>query len=874
MSTIIVSLSEIGKKDIERVGGKALNLAKLISAGFPVPQGFIVPVDAYEKFLLDNKLQEKILHVLKDTNFDDEASIESCSRNIKNLIISGTIENEMGAAIVNVLLPDEHTLWAVRSSAVAEDLPDASFAGQQDTFLNVDTEHVPECVKVCWASYWNERAIAYRYNAGIPHLKNGIATVIQKMVDARTSGIMFTTDPVNERKNEIIIESSWGLGESIVSGLVTPDRFSCDKSSLKILNKKISKKSKGIFSSHEKSITVDIEPSRQKSASLTEDEIHALATLGKKIEYYFDTPQDIEWSIENDKVYILQSRPITTLKSEETLWTRAYGDEYWADVTSPLFFSLLGEYLTKYVNHEGAKIMGYKELIDTDLLRLHKGHIYFNSEVLERVFTFNPKFSRTKELLNYFPEKDQDRIANAKTKTLRRLWAEIRIMLLDPDGMITRTDGAYRKWAEYFLSQMKSFDSLDLTQLSEEELYDEFKKMEAAYLKHYRLIRYGMVTHSIGTNLMIKRWLHDWLGDTSGELYSALISGLPDNKTIKTNMTAAALTRSARKDDNVLSLLKQLPSDEFLKELNTAPSLEKFNIEFHKFLKEYGHRSHTREIYFPRWTDDPTLVIDILKTLIMSPDINFEEMEKKKIEERIDTEREVFERISHLKYGVIKKLLFKIVLKYAQIYLIFRENQRFYLDHTIYRWRRLFMEYGRRFTEKGIIEKEDEIFFLSKEEIFQIARGEASDVVHKILQRKEEFEKYAYTLPPKFLKGNTEFDDTVMQVENVVKITGTSASPGTAVGVVRVIDSIKDLSTIMESEILVTSNTDPGWTPVFSKLSGLITETGGILSHGAVVSREYGIPAVTAVKNATKIFKTGQKITIDGNEGVIYIVEE
>lgn len=227
--------------------------------------------------------------------------------------------------------------------------------------------------------------------------------------------------------------------------------------------------------------------------------------------------------------------------SEETLWTRAYGDEYWADVTSPLFFSLLGEYLTEYVNHEGARIMGYWEIADKDLLRLHKGHIYFNTEVLEYVFTFNPKFSRTKELLNYFPAKDQERVASAKTKIGRRIWAEIRITLLDPDGMITRTDKAHKKWAESFLAKMERFDSLDLTRLTDEELYVEFKDVENAFLKHYRLIRYGLVTHSIGSNLILKRWLLDWLDDKSGALYSRLISGLPDNKTITTNTALVRL---------------------------------------------------------------------------------------------------------------------------------------------------------------------------------------------------------------------------------------------------------------------------------------------------------------------------------------------
>jgi len=559
--------------------------------------------------------------------------------------------------------------------------------------------------------------------------------------------------------------------------------------------------------------------------------------------------------------------------NDETLWTRAYGDEYWADVTSPLFFSLLGEYLTEYVNHEGARIMGYWEIADKDLLRLHKGHIYFNTEVLEYVFTFNPKFSRTKELLNYFPEKDQERVANAKTKIGRRIWAEIRIMFLDPDGMITRTDKAHKKWAEDFLSKMKRFDSLDLTKLSDEELNVEFKDMEDAFLKHYRLIRYGLVTHSIGSNLILKRWLVDWLDDKSGALYSNLISGLPDNKTIATNTALVKLAKSAREDPNVLGPLQEKPSGEFLKELERNPSLKDFSTKLRDFLKDYGHRSHTREMFFPRWADDPSLVVDALKALVSSPDLDVEMLQKQKSEDRIVTEKAVLERISKLKLGFFKKILFKTVLGYAQTYLMFRENQRFDLDHIIYRQRRLFTEYGRRFKERGIIDRVDDIHFLSKEEIFKISRNELSISKETTKQRREEFEKYSDRLPPKFLKGNTEFDDTVVREANVLKITGTAASPGIATSRVRVVGTINELSGVREGEIMVTSNTDPGWTPVFPKLGGLITETGGILSHGAVVSREYNIPAVTAVKDATKILKTGQKITVDGNEGVVTIME-
>ena len=242
---------------------------------------------------------------------------------------------------------DPDALWSVRSSAVAEDLANASFAGQQDTFLNVQRKDVPEQVRRCWASYWNARAIAYRHRANVPQLGTGIAVIVQRMVDARSSGIMFTTDPVSGRKDRILIESSWGLGESIASGLVTPDRFVCDKRRLKLVERTINRKVTGIFLSADGTRSVKIEDRGADAPSLTTDEIRAVARTGKRIEAYFGSPQDVEWAIEGDEVFILQSRPITTLAEDgETLWTRAYGDEYWSDVISPLFFSLLGEILT------------------------------------------------------------------------------------------------------------------------------------------------------------------------------------------------------------------------------------------------------------------------------------------------------------------------------------------------------------------------------------------------------------------------------------------------------------------------------------------------------------------------------------------------
>lgn len=866
-----VQLIKIGEGRGARVGGKAANLSRLASAGFPIPDGFVVPVEAFDAFLKENGLAARIADLSTSLEFRDDASLRTFSRRAKELVMAGRIGEGLSKEVR--LAVSSGGPWAVRSSAMAEDLPEASFAGQQDTFLGVGSDEVLDSIKKCWASYWNERAVFYRHDAGVDGKEGGMAVVVQKMVDALSSGVIFTVDPVTG-EDSILIESAWGLGETIVSGLVTPDRFVLEKGTMKVKERKVSRKTKEVTLSSGGKMYADVDEGRQLVPSVGDAEVAAIADLGRRIESSFGSPQDIEWASDGRKLYVLQSRPITTLKARgETLWTRAYGDEYWADVTSPLFFSTLGEFLSRYVLEEGYKVMGYKELAGLELLKLHKGHIYFNSKVLEVVFTYNPKFSRTKELLNYFPEKDQQRIAEADTKIAGRIWAEVRTAFVDSDGMITRTDKAYRKWASSYLEKMKEFDSMDLTRLSDDELYAQYRRNYEAVLKHYRLIRYGMVTHSIGSNLIMKSWLKDWLGDTGGELYSRLISGLPDNKTIITNRALSDLAEQARGDPQVLdALLKETP-EAFLGMMESE-AFPGFRPRFEAFMKDYGHRSHTRETFFPRWADDPTLVVGIVKSLAAVPGLDMAKLQEERLKERLETEKEVLEKVSKLRYGFAKKPVFKAVMGTAQTYLMFRENQRFYLDHMLFRERRLFMEYGRRFVERGLMDRQDDVFFLSKEEVFAMARGAAPTPRSVLAERRREFDAWRDRLPPKFVQGRVEFDDTLSLDEGVLHVTGTSASPGRATGPVRIVESIDDIGLVQRGDILVTSNTDPGWTPVFLKLGGLITETGGILSHGAVVSREYGLPAVTAVKNARKIFRNGQKVLVDGNEGTVTLLKE
>ena len=852
---------------IELVGGKGVNIAKMISSGFNVPPAFAVTVDAYEMFLDRNGLRDRISEILDKTDFDDDASLNASSEEIRGLFLNAEIGDDELVDLKKARGELIGEYFAVRSSAVAEDLADASFAGQQDTYLNVQRHEVIRMILTCWASYWNARAMKYRHDASKDHLSSGMAVVVQKMVKSEISGVMFTSDPVSGTER-VIIEASWGLGESIVSGLVTPDSYLLTKPALEVEDFTVNVKEKGYYLVDGKDQLIDL-PKEKAEARCADDSIlKMIGEQGLALEKHFGCPQDVEWGVEDGQVYILQSRNITTLpdscEKDDILWSRGYGDEYWADATTPMFYTVMGRMLTDYVNHEGAHMMGYKDLESGPLTKLHKSRVYFSATVLERIFAHYPKFIRSRELLEYFPAKEQERIAAYGNDYYGTVKSQICLLFRDRDGMIWKTDKVYRKWAEGFLELCKEFDANDLTKISDAELADWYYRIQKGSTKHYQLIRYGMVSHSIMTNLLVKNWCAKWLKD-DGTIYAGLMSAPEDNKTVETNKGFSDMGKALRDDPATLEKAESMPAKEFVQWLQTSDS--PFKEAYNSFIKEFGHRSGTRELNALRWAEDPEYIMGVAIQMAKG-DSDLREEFDRSVERRKATEEEV-----RSKLGFFKRFLLFKVLGYARTYLTFRENQRFYLDHMMYRNRLIFLEEGRRLCEKGLIDEPDDIFFLEDTEAIGILQGkEMPDIRNVIAPRKAEFMKYRDRLPPKFLLNGVDFDDE--PISHGATLVGAASSPGNYTGRIRVIMDVRDLGQVEKGEILVTSNTDPGWTVVFSKLGGLITETGGILCHGAVISREYRIPAVTAVKSATTILKTGDMVSINGSKGEVTILEE
>ncbi len=896
-SNIVLGLDEISIQLSGKTGGKAYNLSELKRNGFNVPDGFVLTTEAYDVFIESSGISDSISEICLHINYEDPESIQDASQKIKEQIMACSLTDEISQDVLTAYKQIGYPKVAVRSSATAEDLPDASFAGQYETYLNiVDDASLLKRIIDCYASLWTPRAISYRHTNEIPHESVKLAVLVQKMIPAVSAGVMFTQDPTTDEENHIMIESNFGLGESVVSGMAIPDRFvvKLEKGKrFKLLLKEIGTKGVVIRSDdHAGTKSESLSTEEALQPSLSDEEVIELARLGSQIETLYSAPQDVEWAKYDDSLFILQSRPITTIarnkghdESQDVLWSRGYSDDYWNDNVTPLFFDLLGDHLLHIVNIELNQIMGYKDM-STDLLRLHGAHVYFNLDVIRnKVLNEIPPFIRSDDVLNYFPE-GHGPLGKATMRQLpfnlmNRLIAEIRVMIIDGDGSMTKTSEVYGKWTrETFLPYLQQFDD-ELVKLKDEgELKDLLRlagELEKVMMKHFRLVRYGIPVHNIGMNLITNYLLQRFLGNSSAAKIFPILMSCLDHKTSQTNREINRLADIIWEYDGLREFILNSPSEDMYTKLTTSKleGTSRFMDEFNIFLSEHGVRGYTREPFYPRWGEKPSLVFDILKSLLSTKGKDPKKLELELRKRRHETETYVEEKIKSFRFGKIKWGLLSTILNLARTYVIFREDQRFNLDRWITRNKSVYLEIGKRLVKNAVIKDPLEIFFLTKREIQEyIKTGLKGDLDELAKERHKVFSEHEDIVPPKFIQGDRFFDDPLPESGHDQTLIGLPASQGIVTAHVRVLNTIDEISQVKTGEVLVVSRTDPGWTPIFSRIGGLITESGGILSHGAVVSREYGIPAVTNIRQACKTLQTGQKVTIDGNNGTVRIHTE
>jgi pyruvate,water dikinase len=858
---MIISLKKISADDFADVGSKAFNLGRLSRLGFLIPQGFCIKAGAFQEHLKINNLSAGIESAL--------SKLDSAAADVKKTILSEIRQNIINAPLTeNLKTQIEHYYGllsakyiAVRSSATAEDLPQHSFAGQYDTYLNVSgIAECVEAVKKCWASLWTDRAYEYRKNNGIDHLSVNMAVIIQELIEADMSGVLFTADPVNGYKSRILIEAVPGLGDKLVSGEAVPRRFVIDKNTLGI-----------------------VQQNGGQAVNIDEVIIKKLAKLARKAEKKFGCPQDIEWAIKNNEIYFLQTRPITTIQplkswDQRQIWTNANTGEVIPDVVTPITWSMVELFAKKFYD----SFFGWFgfDLEDNPIGDLVAGRAYFNINTFTGVAKHIPKRFQLnvndilggehkdmfeKGLLD-IPQENIPDIKFSFIKFITNMPVFIFSFLFYGDKNIKSYISRLSAGSDYL-------ESLQFDTIGENELAATFNSaMEQAFEFEPKgsvsIIR-GFHCY-IMLNNVCKKWLKD------GTLTGRLLVGAGDMEDAQAGIELWKLAQEAHKLQEVEKIIlsggcwrdienkiaENIGGKEFLKSWDT-------------FMVRHGH--HTRgegELFNPRWSEEPDYILKLIVGYIK--DIEGCNLIESQNRQKLESQR-LFEQSCRQLKNSLKRFLFKYLLGGTKQGVAFRENWKNQMIRRMALVRKMLLWFGRELEKRGVIEKTDDIFFLEYQEIGAVFQGKANFNVKKVIaRRKAEYEKNKSIVPPKVVMGKFDPDNFVPDKEdinaNTKILSGLAVSPGIVTGMARVILRADTNESVKAGEILVAPFTDPGWTPYFITAAGIVMDLGGLLSHGSIIAREYGIPAVVNVGSATKIIQTGQMLEVDGNKGIVRLL--
>ena len=859
------------------IGAKALNLAALMRAGLPVPEGFCVTAEAYRAHvstLRIGKPQRDCLAAMRELISASELASETAK--------------EIRAAFKRLRTP----LIAVRSSGTAEDLPGHSFAGLYDTYLRAtDADGCIQLVKRCWASLWTERAFDYRTQNGFEHDQAAMAVVVQQLVAGDAAGVVFTADPVSDSNDRIIIEACWGLGEALVSGKVTPDRFVIDRANLRIVERSVSTKSvETAFSPTGSPVERPVPPARADKPSISDATAQKLARLALKVERVFGTPQDIEWALAGPSLFVLQSRPITTIASpqrrtgaeaksweDRQIWSNTNTAEVLPGVLTPLVWSTVGEYID-------ALLGGIIERIgisfgDNPFMGEVAGRVYTNLNTFTGMVRRMPFASRMGQAQMFGGQdlKPEDRarlelgaddLPDIKVSPLKTLFKLPGFLL----WISRHGPGRGRKWITAALTVYEEKPRPDLTQFSEAEL----SARAVATLEQLRIGGEGL-GYALG-GMMFTSVLYDlckrWFKDTNGVNASLLLAGTGELKSAEAGIELWRLGRLASSLDLREVVLSTAAWAEARQRLSNSQAGRDFLTRWDRFMHLHGHHARGEmDMFNPRWREQPDYVLEVMRNFVRAEDKADPEADQHRhAEERDRLRADLLGRLRN----PVKRWVFGYVVRQAQFSAAIRENVKDAGIRVIADTRALVVELGRRLATRGVLSEADDMFFLRLEEIAPIVSDNAGfDVRARVAERRAEYQRNLALSPPAIIIGKYDpakhkpdgFDSTSKELH------GLAVSPGVVTGPARVI-LYAGTEQVLPGEILVAPFTDPGWTPYFIPAAGIVMDQGGLLSHGSIVAREYGIPAVVNVGPATKLIKTGQMIQVDGNNGRVRILNE
>ena len=842
---LTVSLAEIDRDAVALAGGKGANLGDLLQAGFLVPDGFVLTTRAYAL-------------AAHAASVDPSQPADAAER-----LRASAVPDEIAAAALKAYAALGSGPVAVRSSATAEDLPGASFAGQQDTYLNVSGEaDLLDAIRRCWASLWNERAVAYRRANSVDDANVSLAVVVQAMVDASAAGVLFTADPVTGRRRQAAIDAVAGLGEKLVSGAVDPDHYDVDVASRRVLQR----------------------PEAGRSSVLSDDDLLALAGLGDRVERHFNAPQDIEFALDAEHtIALVQSRPITTLyplpqdapDPEQDL--RVY---FSGSVFQGYFepFTPMGIQLFRLLSGALSGLFGFpvKDPVSgAGLFKTPGMRLYFDvTQVLRdpvgrRAFVTVMTMGEARSSTALAALAGDPRLAPAKRSRFHSVRAIGGALLRA--GIPQAALGVMRspdRTPDRYVREIEEVARIDLpSDATAEQRLDAFERLiltatPRLFPRMFGTIAPAMLSFGLSARLLRGKARMDEL--------QTITRGAAHNPTTEMDLALWALCTEVRTDPDSLDALLGRGPAELAAAYRDGTLPPRLQNGLKSFLDRFGFRSIGEiDIGVERWSENPEHILGSLANYArlgndaLSPDVQFER-----------GAREADAMIASLLTRVhgLRRALLRFALRRVRALIGRREVPKFQIVRLLFTpSRELLKPVGRELVKRSLLAREDDIFFLDLPEARRGVAGE--DMRERVAAQRAAFarERARRHIPRVLLSDGTDAEAALVSAGEGLR--GSPASPGVVSGIARVILSPAG-ARLEPGEILVAPSTDPGWTPLFLTAGGLVMEMGGMMSHGAVVAREYGIPAVVGVAGATEQITTGRRITVDGAAGTVVLEDE
>ncbi len=878
------SWTEAFQAGVEVAGGKGWNLGRLKWYGFKIPAGGVLGAGAYQSFIEENNLLKDTEQIARSVNIDNigEKDIERklflLRESIKAGHIPANIRDELVYHLKTAGILDKPV--AVRSSAFAEDSGKASFAGIYASFLNVrGVDNILSAIKRCYASLWTPRAVAYRRKMDVKDAEVSQAVVIMEMVETLAAGVAFTCDPQTGREDRFVVNANFGLGESVVSGAIEPDTYYLDASAYCAVPRLAAKKNgvkQGMTMACASVGTYFLPRENQASRqALTDENIEKLGLLLMRVfESLGDCEehQDVEWAFDGRDFVLLQSRPVTALpsytfealKNKPRIWSNGNYRDAVPMVISPLHRRVMKDCIDT-IQYTSFSEPGYSIPEGFQFSRFFKGRLYCNMSALQ--WAFYDSTGTLPRDINPFWGGHQPEIEIEDTDPYQgEIGMERQRRVMKGASLIMEAAaGAPGTFAEVVRS-VESLIGTGFEQISDRDFidkYNELGRIMKAYCEKFTFLS-GVGTWPV---MLLIQKLSGYLGPRMMIVLNGLmVGGGPGITSADHGYRLMELAQLARQDKSAVQYLTGDSFDSRSWE-EQLPKSSPFKKEFREFIKDYGHRAvYELDIINPRWKEDPSYPLDIIKSTMATANPDWWKARQK---EKFDLAwREITEKVPPAEQSEIQK-----GINDAHEGAAVREMNKSVLVKALKAYRLIALELGNRFSQRNIIEEPGDIFYCSWSDLVSILNGDWSGDGLRVLvaARKASRREKEALAPPDVILGEEPVFAEPLDLSSGDYLQGVAAAAGKASGVARLISHPEEGNRLQPGDVLVAPSTDPGWTPLFLKACAVVMETGGHLSHGSIVAREYGVPAVVNVRGVMKVIKDGQRIVVDGDEGKVFV---